>query len=67
MSYIFSLVIENSCGEMNAVGGSFSQLKQIINKVTDKSRIGICLDTCHAFASGRQLDSFANIFPRFVC
>lgn len=36
----------------NTIGGKFSELASIIDKVDDKSRIGVCLDTCHAFAAG---------------
>jgi len=36
----------------NTIGGKFSELRQIIDLVTDKSRVGVCLDTCHAFAAG---------------
>lgn len=39
----------------STVGGKFEELKAIINKVHDKSRIGVCLDTCHAFAAGKLL------------
>lgn len=37
------------------IGGLFSDLSSIISLVTDKSRVGVCLDTCHAFASGYDL------------
>ena len=36
----------------NTVGGKFEELAAIIEQVEDKSRIGICIDTCHAFAAG---------------
>jgi len=52
---MFAVVIENMSCQGNTVGGKFSELKQIIDLVTDKSRVGVCLDTCHAFAAGRQL------------
>ena len=45
-------VIENMSNQGNTVGGDFHQLKSIISKVKDKSRIGVCFDTCHAFAAG---------------
>jgi endonuclease IV len=51
------LVLENMCGQVNTVGGNFLELRRIINRITDKSRIGICLDTCHAFAAGKFLPS----------
>ena len=36
----------------NSVGHSFEQLRYIMDRVEDKSRIGVCLDTCHLFAAG---------------
>ena len=48
----FAVVIENMSSQGNTVGGKFSELRQIIDLVTDKSRVGVCLDTCHAFAAG---------------
>jgi endonuclease IV len=48
-------VLENMCGETNTVGGSFLELRRIINRITDKTRVGVCLDICHAFAYGSEL------------
>lgn len=45
-------VLENMCGQGTTVGGNFSELRGIIDKVRDKTRVGVCLDTCHAFAAG---------------
>lgn len=45
-------VLENMCGQGTTVGGDFSELRGIIDKVRDKTRVGVCLDTCHAFAAG---------------
>lgn len=45
-------VLENMCGQGSTVGGTFSELKSIIDKVRDQTRVGVCLDTCHAFAAG---------------
>lgn len=39
-------------GQGNTVGGKFSELKSIIDRVSDQTRVGVCLDTCHAFAAG---------------
>ncbi|CAG5130335.1 unnamed protein product, partial [Candidula unifasciata] len=50
-------VIENMSGQGRTVGGKFEELKTIIEHVKDKSRIGVCLDTCHAFAAGFDLSS----------
>ncbi|XP_058872697.1 probable endonuclease 4 isoform X3 [Acipenser ruthenus] len=57
-------VIENMSCQGNTVGGKFSELRGIIDRVKDKSRIGVCLDTCHAFAAGKlgcHLDRHENI------
>lgn len=47
-------VLENMSGQGSTVGGKFSELKSIIDKVRDQTRVGVCLDTCHAFAAGEQ-------------
>ncbi|MDE6770797.1 MAG: deoxyribonuclease IV, partial [Muribaculaceae bacterium] len=48
-------VLENVAGQGSNVGHSFEQLARIINKVEDKSRIGVCIDTCHAYSAGFDL------------
>ncbi|XP_008294992.1 DNA-(apurinic or apyrimidinic site) lyase isoform X1 [Stegastes partitus] len=48
-------VLENMSGQGNTVGGKFAELKSIIDKVRDQTRVGVCLDTCHAFAAGYDL------------
>ncbi|MCK4957337.1 MAG: deoxyribonuclease IV, partial [Candidatus Cloacimonetes bacterium] len=48
-------VIENTAGQGSNVGYSFQHLAEIIKNVEDKSRVGVCLDTCHAFAAGYDL------------
>ncbi|HNW59781.1 MAG TPA: deoxyribonuclease IV [bacterium] len=48
-------VIENTAGQGSNVGCNFEQLAEIIAAVEDKSRVGVCLDTCHLFASGYDL------------
>ncbi|QYJ94840.1 deoxyribonuclease IV [Shewanella spartinae] len=50
-----SAIIENTAGQGSNLGHSFEQLAQIIDKVEDKSRVGICIDTCHMFAAGYDL------------
>ncbi|ESK89722.1 apurinic apyrimidinic endonuclease [Moniliophthora roreri MCA 2997] len=48
-------VIENMAGAGNVIGGPFSQISEIISQVEDKSRVGVCLDTCHMFAAGYDI------------
>lgn len=50
-------VIENTAGQGSNVGFAFWQLRRIIDGVEDRSRVGICLDTCHSFAAGYDLSS----------
>lgn len=48
-------VLENTAGQGSNLGFSFYQLAHIIDRVEDKSRVGVCIDTCHAFAAGYDL------------
>jgi len=50
-----SAVIENTAGQGSNLGYTFEHLAQIIDKVEDKSRIGICIDTCHMFVAGYDI------------
>jgi deoxyribonuclease-4 len=49
------LLLENTAGEKNSVGSSFEHIRSIIDGIVEKKRIGICFDTCHAFAAGYEL------------
>ncbi len=49
------LVLENTAGQGSNVGYRFEHLAEIIDMVKDKSRIGVCLDTCHMFAAGYDI------------
>lgn len=48
-------VIENTAGQGTNLGCRFEQIATIINQVKDKTRVGVCLDTCHLFAAGYDL------------
>lgn len=48
-------VIENTAGQGTNVGWKFEHLAKIIEGVEDKSRVGVCLDTCHAYSAGYDL------------
>ncbi|KAA8730362.1 deoxyribonuclease IV [Ewingella americana] len=48
-------VIENTAGQGSNLGFRFEHLAKIIDGVEDKSRVGVCIDTCHAFAAGYDL------------
>ncbi|KAF5663987.1 ap endonuclease 1 [Fusarium heterosporum] len=48
-------VLENMAGSGNVIGSTWEDLRDIIELVEDKSRVGVCIDTCHAFAAGYDL------------
>lgn len=56
-------VIENTAGQGSNLGHKFEEIAQIIDKVEDKSRVGVCLDTCHMFAAGYDLNSSSLFSP----
>ncbi|TQN73973.1 DNA-(apurinic or apyrimidinic site) lyase 1 [Colletotrichum shisoi] len=61
-------VLENMAGAGNVIGTKFEDLKDIIDKVEDKERVGVCIDTCHAFAAGYDLrtpDKFHETMKEF--
>ncbi|HZH72318.1 MAG TPA: deoxyribonuclease IV [Mariniphaga sp.] len=61
-------VIENTAGQGTNLGYSFYQLKGIIDQVEDKSRVGVCIDTCHAYSAGYDLktkEGFLRVFDEF--
>lgn len=49
------VLIENTAGEKNSVGSTLEDIAEVINHCSDSSRIGVCFDTCHAFAAGYDL------------
>lgn len=59
-------VIENTAGQGSNLGFEFWQLKYIIDRVEDKSRVGVCLDTCHTFTAGYDLvNKYDEVFNEF--
>lgn len=61
-------VIENTAGQGSNLGFSFEQIAHIIDKIEDKSRVGVCIDTCHAFAAGYDLstlEGYSETWRRF--
>ncbi len=49
------ILLETTAGQGTVVGRTFEELAAIIDKVDDKARMGVCFDTCHAFAAGYEL------------
>ena len=65
-------VIENTAGQGSAVGQRFEHLQALIDLVEDKTRIGVCLDTCHTLAAGYDIktekgyEATMNAFEQIV-
>jgi deoxyribonuclease-4 len=51
------ILLENTAGQGSALGYKFEQLKSIIDMVEFSERVGVCIDTCHAFAAGFDIRS----------
>jgi deoxyribonuclease-4 len=61
-------VLENTAGQGTNLGYTFEQLAHIIDKVDDKSRVGVCLDTAHTLAAGYEIrtrEAYEETFRRF--
>jgi deoxyribonuclease-4 len=61
-------VIENTAGQGTNLGFSFYQLKKIIDQVDDKSQVGVCIDTAHAYSAGYDIKTkagFEKVFQEF--
>lgn len=61
-----TLVIENTAGQGSNLGFLFEHLAAIISNIEDKSRIGVCIDTCHAFAAGYNLSNQIEFERTFI-
>ncbi len=59
-------VIENTAGQGSNLGFRFEHLAYLIDRVEDKSRVGVCIDTCHAFAAGYDLRTEAACEATFA-
>lgn len=63
-----TIVLENMAGQRNVIGSRFEELAAIIGGVAEKSRVGVCLDTCHLFAAGydiRTAGAFEGVMQEF--
>lgn len=61
-------VLENTAGQGSNLGWRFEHLAEIIEQVENKSRVGVCLDTCHLFSAGYDISSFTaseQVFTEF--
>lgn len=61
-------VIENTAGQGSNLGWRFEHLAEIIEQVEQKSRVGVCLDTCHLFSAGYDISNYQSseqVFSEF--
>ncbi len=60
------ILLENTAGQGGSLGYCFEHLQSISEKIRQQNRIGICLDTCHLFAAGYDLNrDFEQIWQNF--
>ncbi len=52
---ISTILLENTAGEKGDIGYNLEQIQEVISKLKDATRIGICYDTCHGFAAGYDI------------
>jgi deoxyribonuclease-4 len=51
------ILLENTAGQGTELGANFAELKEILSRIDDRSRVGICLDVAHAFQAGYDVSS----------
>ena len=56
-----TILLETMAGKGSELGCNLDQIKTIIDKVENKDKIGICLDTCHLNDAGYDVNNFDNI------
>lgn len=59
-------VIENTAGQGSNVGNKFEEIRYIIDRIDDKSRVGVCIDTCHTYSAGYDIvGDYDGVFSEF--
>lgn len=59
------LLLENTAGTKNSMGSTFEDIRRIVKGVESRKRVGICLDTAHAYAAGYDLQSPRGVDETF--
>lgn len=59
------IVLENMAGKDNLIGNRLEDLREVIDLIDSKERVGVCIDTCHTFASGYDIQSTVEKFNKF--
>jgi deoxyribonuclease IV len=63
-----TVLLETMAGQGKSIGSSFEELAAMLYQITDKKRVGVCFDTCHAFAAGYDFttpEGFSETFKEF--
>jgi len=60
-----TILLETMSGKGTEIGRNFDEIKQIIDGVNDKTKIGVCMDTCHLHDSGYDVSDFDKILDEF--
>ena len=66
-----TILLENSAGQKNSIGSKLEDIRSILDKISSKN-VGICMDTCHAFAAGydlrseKKIDDFVDKFDSVI-
>lgn len=55
------ILLENMAGQANSMGSTFKDVKEILDGVKRKERVGVCLDTCHCYAAGQDLHTEKSV------
>ncbi len=55
------LLLENMAGQTNSVGSDFENIHRALDGITESTRVGVCFDTCHAFAAGYDLSNEGSV------
>lgn len=55
------VLLENNAGQKNSIGGNFEELRMILDRLDGPKEFGVCVDTCHLFASGYDLRTKADV------
>jgi deoxyribonuclease-4 len=61
------LLLENTAGSKNSIGGTFEDIRHIMNCIEHKERIGVCFDTCHGFVAGYDLRTEESLKATIRC
>ncbi len=50
-----AILLENTAGTKHSMGSTFEDIERVLDRIAEPKRVGVCLDTCHAFAAGYDI------------